>query len=145
MPCRGLRLCGVDDTMNHDEWAERKLRETVDHVMSGGLNLSIGESTLKTLQEGLQEMAASIAEDMRWKAGYCDQCHRRAPSAKDLSSLVKALDEFFRLLKFAQGEPDRHTLMTADDQGVLKWLTDEELDELMEKVRVRKAAGVQPE
>lgn len=126
--------------MSPDDWADRSLSHAFDHVVSGGLDVPLGEATLKTLQEGLQAMATAIADDLRVKAGYCPACRRSAPSAKDVSSLVKGLDELARLLKFVQGEPDRHTLLTADDQSVLKYLTDEELDELMDKVRSRKSA-----
>jgi hypothetical protein len=129
------------------EWLNRIEKEVIAQALSGGLDMEVGAQTQLSMQEALKLMVDRLAKDMKSGAGHCKACGRHAPAGRDVAALVKAVDDYTRLLKFVQGEPDRIVGVSADDHSVLRWLTDDELDELMAKVQNRKmlAATGQPD
>jgi len=129
-------------------WFSKIEREVLGQALSGGLDLNVGEDTQQELQGALLTIIKQLAAEAKRPRTRCDKCGRGGvPGGRDISALIKGLDEYTRLLKFVQGEPDHLVGMPVDDQSVLRWLTDQELDELLGKVRERKAlaAAQEPE
>ena len=114
---------------NHESFADRMIKQTLNHVLTGGIDEDMAEDTILELQKALQSQAKALAHaaervmrgDIR-----CETCHQPTPPhARDVAHLTKALDECARLLQFAKGGPDHRTAVSisSEERGVLRYLT----------------------
>lgn len=134
--------------MAKESFADKIMRETMNRVLSGGIDEDVAYDTIQAIQLALKAQAEALqkgAERVNRGDVRCPQCLQPVPpNARDIAHLSKALDECARLLQFAKGGPDHRTALvggTSDERAILGWLTDTQMAQVSAWVEENMAAA----